>query len=399
MATSKYIWVPWERGYKEHLDRLDISQDHISTLKKQTTELKDALLNQTSHFSEQTKRHIASTEQIISAVDRGFERLSVINERGFNEVTSALESLHSSTCYLFGMVIQKLDHQNSILEGILSALKTPRETQIKEYYVRGIEFEKQDNLALAEDCFNKSIALEMGEYCFPSHYQLGLLYLNGKTSRANLVDPKKAMGFLLKAHELIDGKEKFDQSVAPLLADCKFYVSQSCYRQLTGASNKLELELINNAIRYARESTELNSNLSCAFYELARYSSYAMHIFELDTTTRHNLSGSLTRNFEEAVAWERDYLIHALVDPVFLPNMRVISESSARLTKAKGDEANQKLAKAKGIIARLKARNISQYGHLRTEFDEVLRQVQQAEKNAQANTYFGFDDCVRALDK
>lgn len=399
-TNSSYIWVPWESGYKEHLDRLNFSHDQVSTIREQTNQFKNAIHQ---HVSDQTKNLIASNEQIISALDSGFNRLSQINERGFHEVTSAVEDLHSDMNYLFGVVIQKLNYQNSILNGILEALKTPRETQIKEYYNQGLEFINQEKLKLAEDCFKKSISLEMGEYFFPSHYQLGLLYLKGVAAKINLVDPKKATDYLLKAYELGDGKEKIDKSFAPVLADCKFFLSQSYYSQLTGEHNADEIELLNNAIKYAEESVELNSNLSQGFYHLAKYSSYAMYKFELDQGDWGNYSRSLLKYFEMAVSIDREYLRSRIKDDpfydgVFEPNKEIISELIAEMTKTKGDWARYKLTKAQNKIARLERKNISKYFDLRAQFNEVCRQVKLAEKDFQTETYFGFDDCQLKLD-
>lgn len=119
------IWVPGERGYKEHLDRLTFSNDLITNIKEQTNQFKSAIDRQSTSLSDQTKNLIATNEQIISALDgslgrlseaieQGFNNLAQVNIKGFNQVTSAIEAFHSDMNFYFGVLIQKLEYQNSL---------------------------------------------------------------------------------------------------------------------------------------------------------------------------------------------------------------------------------------------------------------------------------------------
>ena len=98
------IWVPGSRGYKEHLDRKQFSDDNLSAIRTQTNEFKKSINEQSANYSSQTKTIIASNEQIISSLNDGFNRLSQINERGFARVTSAIEDLNSDMNYFLGVL-------------------------------------------------------------------------------------------------------------------------------------------------------------------------------------------------------------------------------------------------------------------------------------------------------
>jgi len=120
------VWMPGERGYKEHMDRYVFSYDNISAIKAQTNHLKTSLNQQSNDiresiigsneqlassiddgFSRLSSNIIASNNQLATSIGEGFDQLSFINERGFNQVTSAIENLNSDFNYFSGVIIQK----------------------------------------------------------------------------------------------------------------------------------------------------------------------------------------------------------------------------------------------------------------------------------------------------
>jgi tetratricopeptide (TPR) repeat protein len=396
------VWVPGEKGYKEHLDRVFIGRENVSAIKEQTIELKNSMQQQSAAYTDQTEKIIASNEQIFSALDKSVNRLIETNERGFSQVTSAIEDFHSDMCYLLGTIIQKLEYQNKNLNGILTTLQEPFETQVKEFYNNGCKFIRQENLDAAIEYFEDSIALKMGKYFFPSHNQLGRLYLSGKVESKNVTDTKIAMEYLLKATELGNGIIKDDPSFSPVLSDCKFFLSQSYYFQLTGKQNDDELELLRKAIKYCGESILLNPNLSQAYFHFAKYFSYGISKF-----STYKDDGSiklLYDSFAKAVKMDRNYLFALdskntfYYDAVFEPNKGRILELIDEITKAKRKEAENIFIEVNHKINRLEEKSISQYGKHFDKFDECLREIKVAEKYLQSGTYFGIDDCLKHLE-
>lgn len=318
--------------------------------------------------------------------------------QGFSQVTSAIEDLHSDMVFCFGVIIQKLEYQNSLLNGILSVLEEPFETRVKEYYRKGCLFVKQGFLEGAIDCFKESIALKMGEYFFPSHYQLGRIYLSGKEEGVNMVDVKSATTYLLKANEFGNRISKTDPSFNKILADCKLFLSQSFYYQLSGKINPSELAILMNAIKYCREALLLNPNLSQAMYHYAKYISYGINNFNELKDAKH--AELLLLSFDQAVKIDRNYLRSVIIgdplyDKVFEPNLEKINEFITSITIEKQKNAERLLSQARKFIFQLEDMNItySKNPNLILRFNSAKTSIQQAELNFKTGTYFGFDDC------
>jgi tetratricopeptide (TPR) repeat protein len=412
------VWMPGERGYKEHMDRYVFSYDNISAIKAQTNQLKTSLNQQSNDiresiigsneqlassiddgFSRLSNNIIASNNQLATSIDEGFDQLSFINERGFNQVTSAIENLNSDFNYFSGVIIQKLEYQNILLNGILQTLQQPFETQVKEYYRKGCLFVQQEFLRGAVDCFKESISLRMGDYFFPSHFQLGLIYLSGVSEGLSFVDVNKANEYLLKANSIGNREIKTNPAFKQTLADCKFFLSQSFYSKLTKQNTANELELINNAIRYCQEATDLNPNLSHGWYHLAKYKSYRLGQFK-QYSNDAEIDESLVC-FLKAVEIDRNYLRTVLSqDPFYDKALLFLKEPIlnliVRLTELKKNEASIELSKAINNIKLLEGKNIGNSTY-KYEFNQLKDTVISSEKDFNSNTYFGFDDCLTKL--
>lgn len=413
------VWMPGERGYKEHMDRYVFSYDNISAIKAQTNQLKNSLNQQSNDiresiigsneqlassiddgFSRLSNNIIASNNQLAASINEGFDQLSFINERGFNQVTSAIENLNSDFNYFSGVIIQKLEYQNILLNGILQTLQQPFETQVKEYYHKGCLFVQQEFLKGAIECFNESISLKMGDYFFPSHFQLGLIYLSGISEGLSFVDVDKANEYLLKANSIGNREIKTNPSFKKTLADCKFFLSQSFYSKLSNQNNANELELINNAIRYCKEATDLNPNLSHGWYHLAKYKSYRLGQYK-QYSNDVEIDESLVC-FLKAVEIDRNYLRAVISqDPFYDKALMFLKEPLlnliVRLTELKKNEASIELLKAINNIKLLEKKDISNSKY-KYEFSQLKDVVNSSEKDFNSNTYFGFDDCLIKLN-
>lgn len=378
MAT----WYPGVMSYWQWCQ----ANSFLNDFKSQSNQIRNSIHEQTRTISDQTKTIVASNQQMVSALENGFNRLSEINEKGFNQVTSAVEAMHSDLNYNFGILIQRVEYQNSLLNSILHTLQTPFETQVREFYSKGCLLTQQGILEMAVDYFNKSLSLPTGDIFFPSYYQLGRLYLTGKEETINIVDPKKATEYLLTANKFGTGILRTNEAFRPILADCKFFISQSYYFQLTGKNDAFENETLNNAIKYCDEAVILNPNLSQGFYHLAKYFSYKGDV------------DKMLLNLAKAIGIDRDYSFKYELEKVFERNKSHIIILLGRLKDAKRKSAEPKLIKAKSYITQLEQRNISQSSNLYGEFQKLRKYVQLAESDFQTQTYFGFDDCQIKLD-
>ena len=384
------VWYPYSGGlsYVEWAQEESFAADIKGALCKNSSVVKSSIQEQTSAMSDYAKQIVASNQQIKSAIEGGFERLANINEHGFSKVAnsienvaSAIESMHSDMNYNFGVLTQQMEFQNGVLTNILQVLQEPFDSEVHELYNKGCKYIQQGILTTAIKYLKKSIALPTGEEFFPSNYQLGRIYLLGKDSKFNFFDPKTATEFLLIANKYGEGISRTDEAFNPVLADCKLLLSQSYYFQLSGKKNTTEVKLLNNAIKYAEESIELNPNLSQGYYHLAKYYSKKVEVEEL------------LSNLEKAIEIDRKYAIQVFNDGIFEPNINHITELIDQLRVAKEKMVQPKLNKEKSLLAKLEQKNISQYPQLYDEFKKLKAAVLSAEKDFQTKTYFGIDDC------
>ena len=382
MAT----WYPGSITYQQWCQAESFLSDVKSSFDKQSNQFRKNIHEQTSAISDHAKTIVASNEQIVSTLEDGFDRLSNINKKGFGQVVSAIQEMHSDLNYNFGILIQKIEYQNSFLNSILNTLQAPFETQVREFYSKGCLLTEQGILDKAADYFNKSLTLPTGDIFFPSYYQLGRLYLSGKEETANMVDPQKANKYLLIANKYGIGILKTNETFKPILADCNFFISQSYYFQVTGKNDSADIELLNNAIKYGKEAIMLNPSLSQGFYHLAKYYSCLSNI--------ENLLLYLTK----AIEIDKKYSIEVLRDLVFKKNETHILSFLSRLKESKRDAVEANLNTAKGYLTQLEQINISKSPSLYSEFQNLSKLFLLAERDFKTQTYFGFVSCQQKLD-
>jgi len=220
-------WYPGAMTYQQWSQAESFLTDVKGSFSKDSNQIRNSILEQSAAISEQTKSIVASNEQIGFAIESGFSQLSEINGRGFARVVSAIESMHSALNYNFGILIQKIEYQNNLINDILKTLQTPFENQVREFYSKGCSLIEQGILDKAAEYFNKSLSLPTGDIFFPAYYQLGRLYLSGKEENLNLINPKKANEYLLMANKFGMGILRTNEHFKPILADCKFFISQT----------------------------------------------------------------------------------------------------------------------------------------------------------------------------
>lgn len=358
----------------------------LSDFRSQSNNIRNEINEQSSLISDQTRTIVATSEQITLAVEDGFDRISNINESGFSAVTSAIEAMHSAMNYNFGILIQKIEYQNRLLNQILTTLQEPFETQVREFYNKGCLLVQQGLFNKAIEYFKSSISMPTGDIFFSSFYQLGRLYMTANEESVKISEIKKATKYLLEADILGNGIYRTNEEFKPILADCKFLISLSYYFQLTGKSDFVENEYLSNAIAYCEVSVILNENLSQGYYHLAKYYAYA------------NDCKKLLQNLKKAIEIDRDYSWKWENDKVFEDHKPLIFEFLSNLKEQKRIKAVPLLDKAKHYISKFESKNISQFPNLKAEFNELKQLITTAEKDFKTGTYFGFDDCNIKLE-
>lgn len=161
-------WYPGALTYAEWSQAESFFSDFRDIIVKNSTRISNLIKEQTDSISSQTKTIVATNEQIIQSLEDGFNRLASISQKGFQNVTSAIEAMHSDMNYNLGILIQRIEHQNDLLLNILSLIQAPFEVRVREFYSKGCMLINQGNLNKAISYFETSIELETGDIFFPS---------------------------------------------------------------------------------------------------------------------------------------------------------------------------------------------------------------------------------------
>ncbi len=373
-------WYPGAITYREWYQVESFLSDIKMSFNKEAKQIQYSIHDQTTAVSDQTKAIVATNEQIVLALEEGFNRISEINQAGFNKVASSIEALHSDFNYNFGILIHKIEYQNLLLRSILNAIISPYETQVREFYNKACLLSQQGILNKAIDYFNESISLPTGDIFFPSYFQLGKLYLTGKVDNINIIDPQKANRYLFEANVYGTGILRTNEKFKPVLADCKFLFSQSYYYQLTGNYAEFEDELLNNAIKYCKEAVMLNPNLSQGFYHLSKYYAYKNEV------------DSLLSNLQKAIEIDSSYSWKFEEEEVFKRHKDQIIKLLEELKDLKFRVVEPKLQRAKKCITHIEQTNISESVFYQ-EFQDLQKIVKLAIKDFNTKTYLGFIDC------
>lgn len=347
-----------------------------------TIAIRETIDEQTERLSADAKQIVATSEQIKSAVTEGFQRLTAINNSGFDRTATALEELQCTVEYNMDLMVHQAELQTKFLRKLVSIAEKPFETKVREFYKQGCEFIQQGIYTDAKECFEYSLQIEKGKYFFPSYYELGRLYLSDTFQEA---DPQKASIYLLKAHNYIEGKFKLDNSFMPILADCKLLLSTSYYRQLRGGA-VLNSDVLDMAITYAMGAISLNTRLSIGYYYLAKYSAC------LNNTT------DLLKNLKKAIELDRNYSLQTYRDDVFSNFRPAIIGMIDKMRKDLSPRIKEQLESAKYFLEILDKEKTSESKALGKKYHNLRREVLDAQDSFETETYFGVSLAKQRLD-
>lgn len=354
MAT----WYPGAMSYWKWVQAESYKDDITSTIKEQTNEI------------------VANQQQTRQAISSRLDRIAAINYAGFENVTNAIEGLHSMLSYKLGLILQELEIQSGLLRDILHTLRNPLKTQVEEFYNDGCRLVRESILDKAIQKFNK-VLNDLDDTHFLTHYQLGLLYLNGKTNDENVIDLKKANEHLITACRLGKGKAKTDSSFNPAVANAMFFTSLSFYFQLNNETDPL----LDNAIKYAEEAIVYNPNLSQSYYHLGKYYSLSNQIEKMKL------------RLEKAIEIDRMYALDVNDEKTFDKNRNHVNLLLTKLRDQKAVISDSKLQVAKQLLNSLTVFDV-QNTIYEDDIINYKQQLETATKFHNCKTYFGYLDSI-----
>ena len=391
-----HTWLPGKKNYNDYIHQNTGFENIEVNIRNQQQQFERNTNIQKLALYDYASKIIASKKQINSALEASIKQQERNSKTGRNQIISTIEVMQSDVLFCLGTNLIKFDYQNKCLKEALFFLQKNFETRINECFNRGFSLIAEGDYIKAIKYLEESIALPQGEFFFPSYYQLGRLHLLGFNKNLNIIDLEKSNKLLLHAYKLHPNSEIF-------YGDCVFFLSQSYWFQLKGDNNPEEFELLNNAINYCQNSTEVNPRLSIGYYYLAKYYSYGIGKFRKFQRTEH-VHDELLRNYKLAINSDRNFL-RALIpgdplyDPSFDENSNFILDFIKEITNQLRLQAKKILDDKREIIFQIEDLNISESKKLASEYNNAKMILQDANNDYLTGTFFGYTDCIQKLNK
>ena len=356
-----------------------------------------------STISEQTKKIVASNEELIANFDKNFDTINKTIRWGFDSFDSSLqnietsiETLHADFNYSMGLLLEVLVIQNEKLNGILNkldaihkTLESPLLTQAREYYRIGCDRLSKGLLKKALEAFLE--AEKKNDADFFTQNRLGMLYLYGINEDDDVINLTKAKMHLLQAARYGKAELKTDPLFSRLLAEIYLHVSIANYALIEENKTAINNNEINSLLKEAKESSkkaiEYNSKLIEALYHNAKYCSLLLE------------NEIAINNLRKCVEADRNYAVKVDIDPAFNSIRDDIYVLLEKLRKEKMTEAKTLIDEADKIIHSLHEWNIFKDNRFVDSFTECKNQLDSAKNFQKQNTYFSFLDSISSSKK
>lgn len=368
-------WYPQAGSYYEYLQ----NSDYVSNIKNEISKLSS---NINDNLSSQTRQLIANQNQIAEVYVNRLARIENAIVNGLDDVTAAIVAFHADFNEKMEMVIGRLDLINENLKKIVYALHNPEEMKVNELYRKGCRHTYEGLLDVAVKEFEDALLIDDTD--FPTHFELGKLYLIGydKETRINVCNLKKANFHLLQASTRYGrGKLRSDPSSREIVSVAYLYASRSYYVQM---QNPREYNLLDKAIELAIESTNINPNLSQSYFYLARYYSVAQKI--------HEMKSSLIK----AIEIDPNYFLEIEIDKTFDSHKSEIQNLQKEMWEKEFQIIKPKMEKAKSEFHEIERYSFSE-SRYRNEYTNLLSVFNYANKCYDEKNYFGFLEAKKTL--
>ena len=308
---------------------LQSQQNLASHLRIQHESLKEAYVHQSSQLQE-TIASIGSLEQALT--------------EGVDNIVDSIESLHASFDYHLGFVISQLQEQNSrlarigkALDSISDAVHHPVLMRAAEQREIGFDRKKVGLIDKALEAFLR--AEQDNDTDFVVQFEIGLLYLYGRTPDCSVVNVDDAIRYLVSAARYSQAYIGRVPMAAEYCGQAFLHASIAKYVQANELYAKGDLtgslQMTQAALEYAKSATEKHPLLDCAHYHVAKYAAL------LDQPAV--LEPALVR----AIKIDMLYAVKMFQDPDFAKHYSRLEEMSRRLEAEELAEARKASAKLK----------------------------------------------------
>ncbi len=221
----------WRSGltYQQHLQNEAYLRDVTGEIRKSGQENRLVL-------SEQTRQLTASNEALARAFGDRFDQVNGTLQEGFGQVGEGIAALGAAFEWGMSLLIQRMDEQNRLLDGILQrleaihhTLQTPTLTQAREFYNIGRDRLRKGLLDKALESFLQAEA--KNDTDFLTQYSLGHLYLYGVNEDSSTLNLPKAEQHFRNAARYAKPEIQQVPDAQRYCGEAYFHASVACYLQ------------------------------------------------------------------------------------------------------------------------------------------------------------------------
>lgn len=302
----------------------------------------------------QTREIIASREALVKKFGTGFDTLNNTIDRGFSNLTDAIEgntaaidSLRSTFEYNLALMLEQMQLQSQVMMGMLqqmeavhATLQSPTLTQAREFYQIGCERLQKGLPDKALDAFLE--AAKRDDANFMTQLMIGKLYLYGATEDCNVIDLPKAERYLLAAARYAKAEVPKLPAASTYAGEALLHAAIATYAQANDHGlngNKAEAtRLLQASLDLAQQARDTHPELSEGHYHHAKFAALLGD------------GATAAKSLEKAIALDENYCLKVDADRDFRMVRREVNELFYRLREESGNHVREKMRKAQKLL-------------------------------------------------
>lgn len=347
----------------------------------------------------QTREIVASREALVRKFGSSFDTLNNTLDRGFANVTEAIEgttaaidSLRSTFEYNLALMLEQMQLQSQVMMGMLqqmeavhATLQSPTLTQAREFYQIGCERLQKGLADKALDAFLE--AAKRDDANFMTQLMIGKLYLYGATEDCNVIDLEKAEQHLLAAARFAKAEVPKLPAASQFAGEALLHAAIATYAQANDHGlngNKIEAtRLLQSSLDLAQQARETFPELSEGHYHHAKFAALLGD------------GATAATSLEKAISLDENYCLKVDADRDFRMVRREVNELFFRLREESGGQVREKMRRAQKLL--------SDWVYATDEAEATAAAIKELLSQAQGcvarNTYFDNREAIELMQQ
>ncbi|MEK7727274.1 MAG: hypothetical protein AAB354_02610, partial [candidate division KSB1 bacterium] len=347
----------------------------------------------------QTREIVASREALVKKFGTGFDTLNNTIDRGFSNLTNAIEgttaaidSLRSTFEYNLALMLEQMQLQSQVMMGMLqqmeavhATLQSPTLTQAREFYQIGCDRLQKGLPDKALDAFLE--AAKRDDANFMTQLMIGKLYLYGATEDCNVIDLPKAERYLLAAARFAKAEVPKLPAANQYAGEALLHAAIASYAQANDHGlngNKADAtRLLQASLELAQQARDTLPELSEGHYHHAKFAALLG-----DGTTA-------TTSLAKAIALDENYCLKVDADRDFRMVRREVNELFYRLREESSNQVREKMRKAQKLLDDW----VYATGEAESSAAAIKELLAQAQGCVARNTYFDNREAIELMQQ